>query len=663
MANNPVMIPMTVASDAEVLPMTLGVAIDGGGGGGGTVDPSLSPTSTNPVQNKAIYSALNGLKDDLNHLGSSVLSKLSNWVIGGLNTVMTGTNTATNRARIPSAYLTVIPTGGYLCINIPNGYKCRAAVYNSRSFSDIVTIITDGSTYSSTNVTIPTEYIGKYLGIVVGKTDDSDFTEEEVTALTDAIYIVVQSVVGNIPELQTNDKNTIVRAVNENHDRLPDDVFNWHNFATITYPTGWQKGSWTDSGSHNTGSGNAIHLIRMLDKTDLQGVQKLKLEWTGNYTASVKVFLRTSPSTLYARYDVSSGSIINIDNTLDAFYGITLAGFGTGAQTALDNNYPDNILITKYMYASDGIVKRFKNRDSDFFTVSINSTYPSGNTDLTETTTVDCVLRLPSTYSPTGVPTKLIFMHHGNSGTVNAENETWYSESNVWINFVNAYLEAGYAVFDVNGCGGVSDPNASHDYAAFGALEAAFKAYQYIVTNYNIKPNILVHGSSMGGATAYAFAKSFGNIVDAVGLFSPALLSRSAQMSSVDDYIAVNYGYTDVAAMVADNYMRLVPSSPTIEYYADGIKTTKAYTYDWVNEHDTDGLDIVCKDFNMPVKIWCGTADTSVDPKYGEELAKAITNAGGMALFRPITGGVHSACVGGDATVNAEAVMWFDRFR
>lgn len=38
---------------------------NGGGGGGGTVDPSLSPTSTNAVQNKAIYNALNGLKADL----------------------------------------------------------------------------------------------------------------------------------------------------------------------------------------------------------------------------------------------------------------------------------------------------------------------------------------------------------------------------------------------------------------------------------------------------------------------------------------------------------------------------------------------------------------------------------------------------------------------
>ena len=34
-----------------------------GGGGGGTVDPSLSPTSTNAVQNKAIYAAMQGKAD------------------------------------------------------------------------------------------------------------------------------------------------------------------------------------------------------------------------------------------------------------------------------------------------------------------------------------------------------------------------------------------------------------------------------------------------------------------------------------------------------------------------------------------------------------------------------------------------------------------------
>lgn len=38
---------------------------NGGGGGGGTIDSQLSPTSTNAVQNKAIYNAVSSLKDDL----------------------------------------------------------------------------------------------------------------------------------------------------------------------------------------------------------------------------------------------------------------------------------------------------------------------------------------------------------------------------------------------------------------------------------------------------------------------------------------------------------------------------------------------------------------------------------------------------------------------
>lgn len=47
--------------------LTLAVALKNGGGGGGgsevTVDPSLSPSSPNPVRNSAIYAALDGKAD------------------------------------------------------------------------------------------------------------------------------------------------------------------------------------------------------------------------------------------------------------------------------------------------------------------------------------------------------------------------------------------------------------------------------------------------------------------------------------------------------------------------------------------------------------------------------------------------------------------------
>lgn len=60
-----------------------------GGGGGGTVDPSLSPTSTNPVQNKAIYSALNGLKDDLGDL-SDLDTTVKTDLVSAINEVASG---------------------------------------------------------------------------------------------------------------------------------------------------------------------------------------------------------------------------------------------------------------------------------------------------------------------------------------------------------------------------------------------------------------------------------------------------------------------------------------------------------------------------------------------------------------------------------------------
>ena len=62
---------------------------DFNGGGGGTVDPSLSPTSTNAVQNKAIYSALSGLKGDLGDL-SDLDTTVKTDLVSAINEVAQG---------------------------------------------------------------------------------------------------------------------------------------------------------------------------------------------------------------------------------------------------------------------------------------------------------------------------------------------------------------------------------------------------------------------------------------------------------------------------------------------------------------------------------------------------------------------------------------------
>ena len=426
-------------------------------------------------------------------------------------------------------------------------------------------------------------------------------------------------------------------------------------FGNSTHPTGWRGGKWNDSGSAEA------------DDTAICLTGRIGIPGGNNQRTGAKGVYVTSTFGTIEMKRYRSGSLIEtITGSGIAYCGgsdgdmisVSITDLTSPSTDYIDNNDIANIHI--YVMFADQV--KAENVGTEYFYVQINKTWADGSADSLDAVNVDCVLKLPKNYSPGGNPVRLIFMHHGNSGTVNVTNGTWYSEVASWSNMVNAYLNAGYAVYDVNGCGPVSDTNASHDYGTFGALQAAYKAYVYITNKYNIQKRIFVHGSSMGGATAYAFAKAYPGIIDAMGLFSPALLPRSAGMSSVYDYIAVNYGYTDQAAMVADGYTHLFAAAPCIQYYQAGERVVKPFTYDWVNEHTTDGIDLWCADFKCPVKIWCGTADTSVDPKYGDELAKAIVNAGGFAIFRSVSGAGHNAGIGSNSTVNAEAVLWFNRF-
>ena len=423
--------------------------------------------------------------------------------------------------------------------------------------------------------------------------------------------------------------------------------------ATSVNPTGWRQGIWSDAGKVVADDTS----ICLTGRIGVPGGNRQRVGMKGLYVTS------TFGTIELKKY--RDGSLIETVSSVESVY----VGTNDGDMLSVSiknlispsSDYIDNGDISGahvYLLFKPDTKKEYA--ASEYFYVSINKTWIDGSADSVDTVDVDCVLQLPKNYSPGGEPVRLIFMHHGNSGTVNVQNKTWYSEVGSWKTFVNAYLNAGYAVFDVNGCGPVTDTNASHDYGAFGALQAAYKAYQHICRNYNVKSRIFVHGSSMGGATAYAFAKAFGGVVDAIGLFAPALLPRSAQLASAKEYIAVNYGYADSAEMVADGYSHLLSATPCIQFFDSGTKIEKPYTYDWVNT--ADGYTKFCADFKIPVKIWCGTADDVVDIQYGNKLAEAIKNAGGLAIYRAVDGVGHTGAIGASSLVNSEAVMWFDRF-
>lgn len=162
-----------------------------------------------------LKSALNSALFD--SVGSVVAVKSSNWTRGGLNTAMNGTNTNTNRARIQSSALPVIPSGNAVFVRVPSGYMIRVAAYSQRSFTSKIAILTEGNDYVEGDVPIPSEYYGTYFGCTLKKSNDSDFSDSDIAALKDAITICITSVIGNLNNLETTDKSTLVSAINETH--------------------------------------------------------------------------------------------------------------------------------------------------------------------------------------------------------------------------------------------------------------------------------------------------------------------------------------------------------------------------------------------------------------------------------------------------------------
>ena len=58
---------LTAGTGISINGNTISCTVSGGGGGTVTVDSALSGTSTNPVQNKVIYTALSGKQDKINY--------------------------------------------------------------------------------------------------------------------------------------------------------------------------------------------------------------------------------------------------------------------------------------------------------------------------------------------------------------------------------------------------------------------------------------------------------------------------------------------------------------------------------------------------------------------------------------------------------------------
>ena len=141
------------------------------------------------------------------------------------------------------------------------------------------------------------------------------------------------------------------------------------------------------------------------------------------------------------------------------------------------------------------------------FTVSVNCHIPDDTlcTDQVQSLEQlydDCgVLILPDSYSETGTPTRLVINCHGAGGMVSKTG------SQIEDMILTKYLVAnGYAVMDVNGLperfAAEKDLNILNNIGSPIAVRAYVRGYHYCMERFNLKPDVFVHGGSMGGISS-----------------------------------------------------------------------------------------------------------------------------------------------------------------
>lgn len=327
----------------------------------------------------------------------------------------------------------------------------------------------------------------------------------------------------------------------------------------------------------------------------------------------------------------------------------------------LKTAYAGNVICTKlgYLppYNDKGVITLSKNKQIEtndwiIFTVPVNQTIVNTNDtadqleDSENIINVECVLKLPGTYTPYGKPTKLLMICHGagrgvttpNPGT----NTSWIQESG-YNAIANKFINAGYAVFDCNGYNNQYEGN--NFWGCHRGIEAWRKAYDYIVNNYNVENDFSIYGFSMGGLTALNLVmEDFPNI-KCIALGSPVINLEACWNEGGDTKTKMQLAY-----------------GMTTNYDPD-----KARGCDPISRLVMINSDEYCITNMPPIKIWYGSTEVGannspVNKAYAIQLVNAIVKAGKYAIYREVQGAGHEICFGANANMITEFLYWINRF-
>lgn len=265
--------------------------------------------------------------------------------------------------------------------------------------------------------------------------------------------------------------------------------------------------------------------------------------------------------------------------------------------------------------------------------------------DLEEMQECECVLALPDSYTEDGEETPLIISFHG-SGMCVCEQDNMIGG----VAFVTQCVKAGYAALDVNG----SEPH-GRTLGCFEHLMAAYKAYRYAVKHFNVSRQVLVAGGSMGGQSAFNFINMFPSIVTAAGILFPRLNLDTVDVnghSCLGTWDKLNVA-PDTGSTPRDR-IKEIHRFPTDEWCEDNVigfnpHRIRSFT-------NSDGEKVVIPP--CPIKIWHGTADTTIDYVMTEEYVRAVRRAGCYIELHLLDGVGHKTT----PVMRQEMLMWFNRF-
>lgn len=296
------------------------------------------------------------------------------------------------------------------------------------------------------------------------------------------------------------------------------------------------------------------------------------------------------------------------------------------------------------------------------FTLPINQAQLIDGSEGNSFVNVNAVLGLPEGYSPDGKSTPLIMITHGSGFYVGAHNWGYSSDgteatSTEFNALINAFLTAGYAVCDING---YDNTIPLRTWGSERAVFAYRKLAEYVINNYNVEKKINLYSFSMGGLVGLNFLKNNTNLVKAAAIASPVVALYAEAYSYTAEWkrtLAMSYNFAGTSGVT---FTDGEPTAAEIALW--DANTEKTAGYDPYGESTVIGDDIY-NFMQLPnVRFWHGDADQAVPYQKTVDFVSYLKKAGQIASLEVVSGAGHEICYGGNATITAEYVKWFDRF-